>query len=95
MASRWQVFFSFLILFLRALQLALEGCILYFLVVGNSPCPHGMSTAQSLYNQGLLYHFGGGHGNPLQYSYLENPMHRGAWQATGLRIAESDTTEVT
>ena len=24
----------------------------------------------------------GGHGNPLQYSYLENPMDRGAWQAT-------------
>ena len=22
---------------------------------------------------------GGGHGNPLQYSCLENPMHRGAW----------------
>ena len=25
---------------------------------------------------------GGGHGNPLQYSGLENPMDRGAWQAT-------------
>ena len=24
---------------------------------------------------------GGGHGNPLQHSYLENPMDRGAWQA--------------
>ena len=24
---------------------------------------------------------GGGHGNPFQYSYLENPMDRGAWQA--------------
>ena len=24
----------------------------------------------------------GGHGNPLQYSYLENLMNRGAWQAT-------------
>ena len=23
----------------------------------------------------------GGHGNPLQYSCLENPMHRGTWQA--------------
>ena len=23
---------------------------------------------------------GGGHGNPLQYSYLENPLDRGAWQ---------------
>ena len=25
---------------------------------------------------------GGGHGNPFQYSCLENPMDRGAWQAT-------------
>ena len=25
---------------------------------------------------------GGGHGNPLQYSCLGNPMYRGAWQAT-------------
>ena len=25
---------------------------------------------------------GGGHGNPLQYSYLENSMDRGAWRAT-------------
>ena len=25
---------------------------------------------------------GEGHGNPLQYSCLENPMGRGAWQAT-------------
>ena len=25
---------------------------------------------------------GGGHGNPLQYSCLENPMDRGAWRAT-------------
>ena len=25
---------------------------------------------------------GGGHGNPLQYSCLENPTDRGAWWAT-------------
>ena len=25
---------------------------------------------------------GGGHGNPLQYSWLDNPMDRGAWWAT-------------
>ena len=34
---------------------------------------------------------GEGNGNPLQYSYLENPMDRGAWWATVCRIAESDT----
>ena len=27
----------------------------------------------------------GGHGNPLQYSCLENPMDRGAWRASGLQ----------
>ena len=34
---------------------------------------------------------GGGHGNPLQYSCLENPMDRGAWQATIHRVAMSQT----
>ena len=34
---------------------------------------------------------GGGHGNPVQYSCLENPMHRGAWQATVHRVAQSRT----
>ena len=38
---------------------------------------------------------GGGNGNPFQYPCLENPMNRGAWQATVLRIAESNTTEAT
>ena len=39
---------------------------------------------------------GGGTGNPLQDSCLENPMDRGAWQAT-VRMGgkESDMTEVT
>ena len=36
---------------------------------------------------------GGGHGNPLQYSCLENPMDRGALRATVHRVAQSDTTE--
>ena len=30
-------------------------------------------------------------GYPLQYSYLENPMDRGAWQATVHRMAQSWT----
>ena len=38
---------------------------------------------------------GGGYGNPFQYSYLENPMDRGACQAAVRRIAESGTTEAT
>ena len=36
---------------------------------------------------------GGGNGNSLQYSCLENPMDRGAWWATVRGIAESNMTE--
>ena len=32
---------------------------------------------------------GGGNGTPLQYSFLENPMDRGAWWATVLKIAKN------
>ena len=34
---------------------------------------------------------GGGHGNPLQYSSLENPVDRGAWWAVVHRVAQSRT----
>ena len=33
----------------------------------------------------------GGHGKPLQYSCLENPLDREAWRATVHRVAESQT----
>ena len=37
---------------------------------------------------------GGGHGNPFQYSCLENPMHWGAWQAIVHRTTQRlDVTE--
>ena len=37
-----------------------------------------------------------GNGNPLQYSFLGNPMDRGAWWAAVYRATiESDTIEVT
>ena len=38
---------------------------------------------------------GEGHGNPLQYSCLENPMDRGAWWATIHGVAKSWTLDMT
>ena len=43
---------------------------------------------------GLGRSAGGGHGNPLQYSCLENPRDRGAWWAMVHRVTELDVTEV-
>ena len=34
---------------------------------------------------------GGRHGNPLQYSWLENPMDREAWLATVRGVAKGQT----
>ena len=46
-------------------------------------------------NPGLGRSPGGGHGNPLQFSCLDNPMDRGAWWATVHGAAESDMAEAT
>ena len=43
---------------------------------------------------GLRRSPGGGHGNPLQCSRLENLMDRGAWWATVHRVAESDMKQL-
>ena len=40
---------------------------------------------------GLGRSSGEGNGNPLQYSCLENPMDRGAWQATVHGVTKSQT----
>ena len=34
---------------------------------------------------------GGGHGNPLQYTCLENPLDRGAWGAIAYWVTQSQT----
>ena len=45
---------------------------------------------------GLGRSSGGGRGNPLQYSCLENPLDRGDWRAIVHKVSkESDTPEVT
>ena len=50
------------------------------LVVKNPPANAGaLRDAGSIPRLGRAP--GGGHGNPLQYSFLKNPMDRGAWQA--------------
>ena len=60
------------------------------LMVKNLPVDAGDSIdAGSV--PGLQRFPGGGHGNPLQYSCLENPMDRGAWWATVHRVAKSRT----
>jgi len=42
-------------------------------------------------NPGLGRSPGKGNGNPFQYSFLENPMDRGAWQATVDRVTKNQT----
>ena len=64
------------------------------LVVKNLPANAGdVRDAGSI--PGLGRSPGGGHGNPLQYSCLQNPMDRGAWWAMVFKVAKSDTTEAT
>ena len=65
-----------------ASQVALE--------VNNPPCNEG-DGRDAGFTSGSGRSPGGGYGNPLQYSCLENPMGRGPLQATVHRIAKSRT----
>ena len=55
----------------------------------------GKESTQSAGDVGLIPRSGrspgGRHGNPLQYSHLENPMDRGAWSATVHRDTKNRT----
>ena len=58
------------------------------LVVKNPPANAGdIIDVDSILGSGRSP--GGGHGNPLQYSNLENPMDRGTWKATVHRVTKS------
>ena len=65
----------------------ITGASQVVLVVKNPPANAG--DAGSI--PGLGRSPGGRHGNLLQYSFLENPMDRGAWQATVHRVTKSQT----
>ena len=60
------------------------------LVVKNPPGNAGDAGNVGLV-PGLGRSPGGGNGNPLQSSSLENSMDRGAWQATIIGVAKSQT----
>ena len=64
------------------------------LVVRNLP-----ANAEDASNAGSISGSGrsprGGQGNPLQYSFLENPISRVLWPSTVHKITESDMTEAT
>ena len=45
-----------------------------------------------MFDPGLGRSPGGGNGNPLQYSCLENPIDRGAWRATVHGVTEETVT---
>ena len=63
------------------------------LVVKNQP-----ANARDLTDVGLITGLGRspgeGHRKPLQCSFLESPMDRGAWRATFHRVAQLDMTKV-
>ena len=60
------------------------------LVVKNTPANAGdVGNLTSIPRSGRYP--GVGHGNPLQYSCLENPMNRGVWWAMVHRVAKSQT----
>ena len=52
------------------------------------------ANAEDVRNTGFIHGSPGGrHGPPLQYSYLENPMDRGAWQAILPQVTKSPELE--
>ena len=64
-----------------------------FDIIGNHlhhPCLSHIHTRLNT-SYGVSWFPGGGHGNPLQYSCLDNPLDRGAWLATVQRVRKSQT----
>ena len=67
-----------------------DGCTCLLLVVKNPSASAGdIRDSGSIPGSGRSP--GRGHGNPLQYSCLENPMDRGTWRATIHVVAQNQT----
>ena len=97
LATAQNIKLSLFLLFLHPFSLSIFKFAILFkwaslvsLMVKNTPANAGHLRDMHL-TPGLERSPGGGHGNPLQYSCLENPMDRGAWRATVHRIAKSQT----
>ena len=80
------------------MQIVYQIVLLHWAFPGGSGVKNPPTTWEDVGDMGLIPGLerspGVGKGNPLQYSYLENSMDRGAWQATvhgGHK--ELDTTE--
>ena len=93
-------FVSFMIFVEMLLQKCHDFCsFLYMLwasqvaqVVKNRPANAGDINDMSLI-PGSGRSLGGGHGNPLQYSCLENLLDRGAWWTMVHRVSKSQTRQ--
>ena len=66
-------------------------CRSQVVLVVNNPPANGGDIRNTGSIPGLGRSPGGGHGNPLQYSCLENPMDRVAWRSTVHTVAKSWT----
>ena len=83
-------------------QRKVEFCFEYLICVVSTDFPSGSAVQNPPVMQetrgggsipGSGRSAGGGHGNSLQCSSLENPMDRGTWRVTVLGVAEWDTSE--
>ena len=67
-------------------QWFIKGCLARW---GFPSGASGPASAGEVRDKGCEDPLEEGHGNPLQYSCLENPLDRGAWRATVPRVTES------
>ena len=68
-----------------------QGASQVALEVKDPPCHCRLDIKDAGSIPGLGRSPGGGNGNPLQYSCLENPMDKGAWQPIVHDVAQSQT----